>query len=130
MKNLICLLVFAFSFSLSGFAFEQPPEYDIGDEVVKVYVEKNSTKVLVAEVDLLEVKAEVFMENFKIELTKLYSKDGENYFVAIKTKDGNCEYVCCSNYIKIPERKPDDIIVYQEKKIINGSSGGLPRTHI
>jgi len=132
MKNFLLAVILGFCFS---FGFSQTPEYDVGETVVKVHLDQGGSDSLLTSVDLINVRTTINKDSLclsQVEVEKV-NYNSSSYFVAIKTKVNNLEYLYCSKLFP-KQIESSSKNTYKEKdtldtriKTVVGSSGGLPR---
>lgn len=118
MKNLILSILFGFVF---GFSFGQVPDYDIGKEEVKVYVDSHGESQLIATVSVEQLKVTSYSDTHTV--TAKFVTHQDESLIAIKTFYQGCESV---GYVRKPKTKSGGLM---KATIVNNSSGGLPRMY-
>lgn len=129
MKNFLFVVLFA----LCSVGYASEPQYDVGDENVKVFMaDLNEPAELVATINLFN--AEVKMETDRAEIVTAHILDAGlgNYMVAIKTETLEKHYVYVSRRISYKDGKvikPNKSPSINSKRVKGNSSGDMPRMY-
>lgn len=134
MKKVIFLFMSMFlTMSVSGFT---QIEYNVDSDQVEVIVNDVGKTQAVAIVDLhtLDIVSMAdFGSDVKFEATKTLQNQDGSYSVAIQTEVGNCKHLYVTRTIEGVDDWPETITLNYLKnttKMVNSSSGGMPRRKI